>query len=260
MTAPANRPCDPWVPLEGCCEPPVDTPPELLAEVEESATDILWALLGRRFGICSHTVRPCRQRCRPAGYDAFPLTYSWGYEPWSLLVGCRCRPGNCGCTDLCQVTLPGPVAEITEVLVDGAVVPAEEYRVDEWRHLVRLGDECWPSCQDYSLDTDQPGTWSITYTRGRPVPTLARRAFSVLRCELVKLCNRDASCVLPRNMASVNRQGVTIQFKGDDATAALIEFIPEVALAVRRYNPRALQADAAIYRADALPSGRRTGT
>jgi hypothetical protein len=269
MAAPVLRPCLPFERLPGCCDIPDDTNPDLVASLEQQATEILWVALGRRFGLCEHRVRPCRRRCRPAdlaGYR-FGDLIGYGYDAWSFLdITCSCPPNNCGCTRICQLALPGPVAAVTEVIVDGVVLDPEQYRVDDFRYLVRVpvGDEdrgvCWPECQDFSLAADQPGTWEVTYTRGRPTPELVKSAMSALVCELYKLCTRDASCVLPRNMATMTRQGVTIRFQGKDATNAIIEFVPEVALAVRTFNPRGLQSESRVFRADAPGFGRRVGT
>jgi len=256
MAAPALRPCEPW-PFEACCEQLGTADPELLASVQTAATEALWALSARRFGLCTHRVRPCRQRCAPVGSYYAPR----GWDTWSLFpVICGCRANNCGCTSICQLVLPAPVAGITEVVVDGVILPPDAYRVDEFRYLVRTDGECWPECQDFNLDTDQPGTWEVTFTQGRPVPDLGERAMGALMCELLKLCTRDATCVLPRNVANITRQGVTINFRGTDSTNALIEFIPEVALFLRVYNPAGLQTQSRIYRADAPPFGRRVGT
>lgn len=52
---------------------------------------------------------------------------------------CACK-GECGCGPLCELRLPGPVADITEVKIDGRVLePDTEYRVDDFSKLVLLG-------------------------------------------------------------------------------------------------------------------------
>jgi len=260
MAAPVLRPCEPW-PYEACCDELGTADPVLLASIQTAATEALWALSARRFGLCTHRVRPCRQRCMPLQFAHFSPLHLAGWDAWApMAVRCGCGPNNCGCTTICQLALPGPVAGITEVVLDGVILDPSAYRVDEFRYLVRIDGECWPACQDFNAESDQPGTWEVTFTQGRPVPNLGERAMGALMCELIKLCVRDASCVLPRNVANITRQGVTINFRGTDSTNALIEFIPEIALFLRVYNPSGLVTQSRIYRADAPPYGRRVGT
>lgn len=45
---------------------------------------------------------------------------------------------DCSCTEICEVTLPGPVDSIVSVKLDGVTLGPDEYRVDNYRKLVRL--------------------------------------------------------------------------------------------------------------------------
>ncbi|GLX49020.1 hypothetical protein Shyhy01_19700 [Streptomyces hygroscopicus subsp. hygroscopicus] len=74
-----------------------------------------------------------------------------------------------GCSapfELCEVYLPGPVFGVTEVNVDGQVLPLGAYRVDAPGNFVRADGECWPDCQDMAAASGQPGTFMMTYRWG----------------------------------------------------------------------------------------------
>jgi hypothetical protein len=109
------------------------------------------------------------------------------------------------------VWLPGPVASIpvTGVSVDGDIVSVDAWRVDDGHWLVRTDGECWPDCQDYSVDNGADNTFQVTYYKGLAVPSILERAAGELACEWIKAC-QGAACRLPQRVQSVVRQGVTI--------------------------------------------------
>ena len=170
------------------------------------AADVLWRRTGRRYGLCAVTVRPCRDDCPTygAGWPArLPGSTSWTNS------GCGCA-GPCSCGGaVAQVTLPGPVWALTEVTVDGAPLPDLQaaVRVDNWTTVVRQDGLPWPRCQH--LGDPAPGSWSISYQKGRPVPAGGRWVLSRLVCELAKAC-AGQPCQLPGTATNVTRQGVTV--------------------------------------------------
>lgn len=184
------------------------------------ATTVLWAATGRRFGPCEITVRPCQSKERAEMYRAYPVwwtTREFG-GPYPFLMdgqwfNCGCG-SSCCCKARCEIFLDGPVSSIVEVLVDGVIVPADEYRVDAVEggfRLVKTSTGCWPTCQDFNVGGEDVGAFSVTYGRGVPVPPSALYAAGILACTLGKQLS-GGECGLPPRMSSLTRQGVTADF------------------------------------------------
>jgi hypothetical protein len=103
-----------------------------------------------------------------------------------------------------------PVASVTEVQIDGQVLDASAYRVDNSRLLVRQDGGRWPFCQDLSRPLGQDDTWGVTVQTGQPVPIGGQVAAAKLACEFAKAMNGDKACELPQRWQTITRQGVTI--------------------------------------------------
>lgn len=215
-------PCSSWIAgddvlacgaLEG-----VDTDASVLDGVAATASSILYFITGGQFpGRCTRTVRPCRNTCgcwpRSSG-----IPFQWAWTPyggaWLASDGCGNR---CGCGSTSEIKLAGiPIGEIVQVKIDGAVLDPSGYEL-QGRMLVRMSDpgppvvrHRWPDCQDLTLDDDQPGTFSVTYTWGAYPPQAAKDAAAALARELWKACNGQA-CKLPAKATRVIRQGVTVE-------------------------------------------------
>ncbi|TDB80949.1 hypothetical protein [Micromonospora sp. KC721] len=221
------------------------------------AVEVLWALSGRRFGLCSTRVRPCRRRDQ----DAWLRWEPWLTLPYGSLAitWCGCAwYGNCGCVPAaCEVSLAGPVHDVTQVLVDGVVVPADAYVVQDRRWLVRVDGDCWPWTQDLTLSDNQPGTWAITYRRGVQVPLGGQIAAGQYACEVAKALTGDSACRLPRRVQSLARQGVQATFI-DPAQLAKdgMTGLPEVDQWLRVVNPNRLPRDSVVWSPD-LDRGRK---
>lgn len=222
----------------------------------DQAAEVLYALSGRQFGICEVKARPCRKDCcdpcgRSGGHRWTPILQG---GQWTN-VSCSSCKDDCSCTTVCEVQLPGPVDHITEVLLDGVVLPPEEYRVDNRRSLVRVGGgECWPTCQDMNLETDQVGTWEVTYGRGLPVPVAGQNALGALACELCKACIGDKDCCLPERVTTIARQGLTMalldpmEFLSSGRTG-----IYAVDLWLAAVNPKGRSRRAGVFSPDVAP-------
>lgn len=210
------------VPEYGGCPWPIDPAcladdwalldPDVQARSIMLASSTLTRLTGYRVGGCPITVRPCKRSCANTVIPYY-TAHAWmnphiaANGMWVNSCGCTT---DCSCTELCEITLPGPVGGVTEVKVDGTVVPDTDYRVDGQR-LVWIGTGAclWPVCQNLAAADDQPGTFSVTYLNSYPVDALGAYAAGVLANEFAKACTGSKACRLPSNVAAVTRQGVS---------------------------------------------------
>lgn len=206
-------PCEPFITADVLpCDISDDPPASLATRAIAAASFVLWALGGRRHGICSVTVRPCAERCAPSG-----LWHSWGsgWQPvlyegaWLNVCGCGSGDG-CSCGPVSEIILPArPVASVESVSIDGvALVEGDDYRLDGSR-LVRLDGE-WPTCQNMEAAADAEGSFTVSFSWGTPVDALGQMAAGELACEFAKALRGDASCALPQRVQSITRQGVSL--------------------------------------------------
>lgn len=279
MPSVRNTPCG-WVPdLTGCnagpCCPGTTTfDPDIAALASDVAAQILWALSGRILGCCEITVRPCRRRdCDQLplaelvywdGRNTTNLGVGMGFTPLLLADGihnitCGCV-NICTCEAACEWLLPGPVCDITEILVDGAAVPSADYAVFDYNKLIFLDSAtCPPSCQNFGLPAGAPGTWSVTYTVGLEVTSAANLAAGQYACELARALTGDPNCRLPRNVQSVARQGIDIAFADPFALAeAGLTGLPSVDLWLRAVNPAHLAERPYVWSPDLSRARRQT--
>ena len=233
-----------------------------------AASEMLWALSGRRFGLCTTTIRPCRRGCTewPWGGGFWPdgvagMTYPMPMKLGSQWLNLTCGfcTSGCSCAQVEEAVLPAPVYDIVQVKVDGVVLtPGTDYRLDDSRLLVRLGGATWPLCNDLRYDDTEVGTWSVTARFGEPVPVLGTMAIGELACEFVKAFNGD-DCSLPDQVASLTRQGVSVNYV--DA-AQLIEAgrtgLRFTDMFLQAENPSGLRRRAQVYDVDG-PGYRITG-
>lgn len=270
MTSPQGTPfgpCEPWPVLWTCdvsCTSPVAT-----GRAVQFATEVLWALTGRQFGLCAVTLRPCRSTCYD-GWDGW-----WGDRPfWSTgltyptpaLIGgawfnlvCGLCGDSCSCSQLSQVDLPAPVYDVVEVKVDGTVMPTGSYRLDNDRTLVRIDGGEWPRCNDLRLSDSSVGTWSVTARFGQAVPEGGAWAVGELACQFVNAIS-GADCRLPKQVTQLVRQGVTIQM--DSITELLKDGVTGlyfVDFFIKTWNPGRLRRRSRTYHVDG-PRARRVGT
>lgn len=285
MACPIGGPCEPYITqADLCCLSPTGTFPDpcltdglpiaqsIIDNAIAAASELVWAKTGRQFGVCEVTIRPCRKGCGPCDdlfFDFGAFIYGWGpigpaWLPW-LDGGIWTNIPPCGCPDECfcsraeQIPLPYPVCEIIEVQIDGDIVPATGYRVDDFQNLVRTDGGKWPRCQS-PADLGEENTFGVTLTYGRPVPELVKLATAELACQFIKLC-ANQPCQLPQRVSSISRQGVTIgyidpqEFWRDKRTGIYL-----VDLAVDTFNPHKLTRKPTIYSPDVGSRWRRTDT
>lgn len=224
-----------WPLDTSCCPEFEDYDFDIQDRATAFAGATLRALTGYRVGGCPIQVRPCRSVC--SGWDPF---YSpWAFSPvnWSgTWYNCLCRQETCGCGALCELELPMPVGEITEVRIDGNVLNAVNYRVDNGQYLVRVDGACWPDCQDLSKPPTAEGTFAVTYLNALPVTDLGKYAAGLLACEFAKGCT-GGKCRLPAGVTSITRQGITMDLVTGTFPDGLTG-IREVDTYVMLYNPQ----------------------
>jgi len=263
-TAAPTLPCN-WDVDVSCCDTwdTFDVPTQQAAM--EYGAYTVWAATGRRFGLCTRTVRPC-------GKESVTLPGGWFYSQtdgtwqpyifngaWRNCAGCGAAMGCCTCEPTCQVWLPPPVYAIpaTGISVDGQIIPVNAWRVDDGQWLVRTDGNCWPVCQDFNVSASSVGGFQVIYQRGIPVPALLARAAGELACEWAKSC-AGAACRLPSRVASIARQGITFSMVD---TAILLKNgftgIFTVDQLIRNFNPYGLASRMQIASPD-LPVVRTT--
>jgi len=207
--------CVPFEPEFACCDEWDGLPPEL----QERAVDLAWATLrvlsGGRVGNCPVIVRPC------LGPPCNACTEWWrrdlsGGAPWIGVgiragewINCACGSPKCSCEPLCEIVMPGPVALIEAVWLDGAQLQVGDFRIDNLHRIVRTDGECFPSCQNMNVPITEPGSFGIQYVPGIVPDSSGLWAAGVLACEFSKACS-GAKCRLPSSVTSISRQGVTM--------------------------------------------------
>jgi hypothetical protein len=235
-----------------------------------AATEIVWALSGRQFGLCEVTLRPCRRTCYgdtwwsmygepwSTGYYGAAYGYNNQYGFWFDL-GCGSCRGGCSCSELSEVVLPAPVSSIVSVKMDGTPMATGAYRVDNNRLLVRTDGQRWPRCNNMTLDDTHAGTWSVTALYGQDVPVSGQFAVGEMACQILRAM-QGQDCRLPPGVQSLVRQGVEIRFpevgellkEGRTGLYLVDSFVTTV-------NPNRLKTRSRVYSVD-TPPHRRAGT
>lgn len=254
-------PCG-WAPdPPACCPQWADAAPAEQTRSLNAAVRILYNLTGRQFSRCPQTIRPCRKRCTE-------LRGGWEGGQWvpvldnGVWTNVRCGCGHehaCSCGDVAEVMLPGMLPEPTSVVIDGEPVDLSAFRVDSGRWLVRQDGGVFPDCQDLSRPAGEPGTWTVTFEAGTPIPPEANWYAATLACELVKACGDgpNSQCRLPSNIQELHRNGVDIVFASRDRATAkgTLTGLPEVDTWIQSINPAALPWQPRVWSPD-LPDDR----
>jgi hypothetical protein len=267
MTDPIGTPygpCDTW-PVRWTCNVSAESPSATGIAVA-AATQVLHALSGRQFGLCTATLRPCHTMAWGQSWDT-PYWWSpwpFGGGPMPALVGGLwynlCGDGGfCSCHATAEARLPARVHRIVQVKVDGVPLASGAYRVDDGRILVRVDGGVWPRTNDIDLDDSKAGTWSVAAQFGQPVPEVAELAMGELACEFLRSI-RGEDCRLPRNVTSLARQGVTIQMADLSEVMKLGKTgFPVTDMFLQATNPGKLTQASKSYSVDRLLA-RRTNT
>lgn len=213
-----------------------------LQQAIDSAVLVLWRLTGSQFSIHRLLARPCprNQDGDMAGFT--PVLYE---GRWFNVACNTCQSDGPG-----AIHLPGPVAAIERVEVEGVTIASESYALENDR-LIRAGGRSWPS-QNLQRELGSPGTWGVIYLRGVQPPAGAAASVSTLATEFYQAAS-GGKCRLPKAWQTVQRQGVTItRMDPTDLLAAGKTGLPEVDLWVRAINPHGIARGARVASPDTI--------
>lgn len=244
-------------PVDKAGLPPVEGPEEeeRLQAAVDTATMVLWRLTGAQYALQRLRARPCARvqdweheytsgaGIRPA-HGMTPTLYG---GRWHNLA---CSGGSCQSDGLSSVRLPGPVAAVLEVEVEGEVLSADSYAVEGDRVKRALGLP-WPR-QDLQRPLGEPGTWSVLYYRGIAPPAGAGTMVAILAKELYLQATGAKGCRLPKNWQSVTRQGVSVQRANQADLLQHGTGLPEVDLWVKALNPHGVSGPSRVASVDTL--------
>lgn len=183
--------------------------------VARTATDVLYALSGRRFP----GLRVARLAVAPTttGYRE-PLPTS--VTPWGGPVSSLRR---CGCCSGVLDPLLHPIRRVLRVTVGDIDVPLEQVDASDGRTIrIVRGTVTDPLAVNYWCGPDGlyslfPGSGAcgaapveVVFEWGRDVPDGGRLAARLFAEQLGKAAVGDTSCRLPGNVVSTSRQGVSV--------------------------------------------------
>ncbi|GAS98802.1 uncharacterized protein RMCC_5767 [Mycolicibacterium canariasense] len=206
---------------------------------EDLATQTLWALTGRQFGGEPIRLRPCPPRGWPWSWY---LAAQWyGFEQFSGMLDCACA-GACRMSSATTIHLPGPVYPPTVddpivVTVAGQPLDPTSY-VLEGDVLYRRNGAVWPG-QNLARPLGEPGTWSVDYQRGLPVPPGVDRLTGLLAKEFILACD-GSKCRIPPTLVATTAKGVSHVFDPSKIIAAGFTGLPEIDRWIMSVNPHRL--------------------
>jgi hypothetical protein len=208
----------------------------------------LWAATGRRFDACPQIARPIIGCVHMSEVDLIsaptPPSYMGSGEWLNLPAGGQC----CLEVDRRRANLDGPVAAVTEVKIDGVLIAANKYRVDDGHILTRIDGLTWPLWQDIALPSTAVGSFTVKYTQGITPPAWLLSIAGTYALEVARGVNGSTACRLPSRVTSIVRQGVAKQFI--DPTVLLqngLTGIPEIDATVNMLNPSRLQRPLRVF-------------
>lgn len=244
--------CAPWAQADdvGDCSAANIDPSQVIAKLP-AASDLLYRMSGHQWsGSCTSTVRPVRH----CGCGPVALGVADGWWIPDGVASTLAVNNLCGHPAMASrsIVLPGrPVTAISEVRIDGQVLAADAYRVDDWEVLVRQDGGQWPSLQLLDRPAGEVGTWSVTYEHGANPPASGVDAAVALATELAKGC-AGGECALPERAVRAVRQGVEFDLEPADLLSEGRTGIQAVDLFLRAVNPHQL-AQGASVRSPGMP-------
>ncbi len=223
--------------------PPEGTSLENARKAELLATVSLRRLTLNRVGGEPITVMPCARTCRfprGGGLYFYPILLDNG-----MYGNCFCSDG-CDCGNAPSVLLDAPVGRIDEVQVNGVILDAAQYRVENGNRLVRLDGYGWPACAGDGF--------TVTYLNGYEVDELGEFVGGILANEFLMALTDERKCRLPAETTSIARQGMSLTL----ATGLFpdgVTNIREVDAYVQQWNPNGLKVKPRVWSPD-MPKNR----
>ena len=228
---------------------------EFAYEAAKSASNLLWALSGRKYsGTTTVTER----------YVCAGRTYRYGpaidnnkailvdgdvYNFFSDDLDFYEDMTSDGMTSTSRIRLRGrPVTKIHTIRdrVGNIISPDKYYLVDHSTIQAVVGVP-WSACNV-----------EVTYSYGVEPPTMGKMAARTLAIEFAKLFNGDDTCALPQRVTSISRQGVSYTLlDSQDFIDEMRTGLYAVDLFLKSVNPDKAKAKARVFSTD-VPRARRS--
>lgn len=278
---PRTGPCSPWITGEDVAALPrvatrvselqpglsVVDPASICAEAAVAASEILFVRSGRVYtGSCGPvTIRPV---ARPTDMDERTWLGSggaWGYSSsWGSCnyygLGAGGVVSHFGCSNPPEIELGTyPVTSIIQVLIDGVLIPPDEYELRDYRTLVRMRPTPsyvpterygWPTCQIQDLPDSQQGTFSVTFDFGQDPGSGGRMAAKAL-AQAFALAHLGVSDAFPQRITKIERQGISA------AVTDVIDILAKGALGIYEVdawlasvNPQSQRTQSSVWSPD----------
>lgn len=226
--------------------------PNIKRLCELYASACMTALTLHRVGGNPVTIMPASRERLDGHYiwwETLPDAYPVGqFYPGSFFPSAQDLQTPHTIREVQAIDLPGPVGAVTSVLIDGAALAPENYRVEDGRYLVRIDGQPWPE--------NTGDNFVVTYLNSYPVDEMGAHAAGVMAYEWFKAITRSKDkCRLPSNATNVSRQGITIEV----ATGMFPEGVtgmPEIDVYLMLFNPHGLRVMPRVYSPD-LPRHRQ---
>jgi hypothetical protein len=227
---------------------------EFSYEAAKAASNIMWALSGRRY--TGETTVTERYVC---SYRAFRLGPSARTFNATLLDGDVYNIPKEEFNDFAELTSDGlsptsrirlrgrPVTKIHAIRTRaGKIIPPHTYYLVDHSTIQAAAGVPWTPCNI-----------EVTYSYGSPVPTMGKMAARTLAIEFAKLWTGDDDCQLPQRITSITRQGVSYTLlDSQDFLDELKTGIYAIDLFLRSVNPDKARAKARVFTPD-IPRARR---
>jgi hypothetical protein len=227
---------------------------EFAYEAAKSASNLLWALSGRKFsGVATVTERyVCAGRVYRYGPSINNSqavlvdgdVFNFYSDDLDFYEGMTAD----GITSSSRIRLRGrPVTKVHTIRdrSGNVISPDKYYLVDHSTIQASLGVP-WTPCNI-----------EITYSYGTEPPTLGKMAARTLAIEFVKLWNGHDDCALPQRVTSISRQGVSYTLlDSQDFIDEMRTGLYAVDLFLKSVNPDKARAKARVFTPD-VPRARR---
>lgn len=221
-----------------------------VANAEALAWTVYRRLTGDTVSICATTVRPVAPKHGVPTWLSAPVdSFIGGGAPFAPTIvagewlNVWCGFGDdldeCGCGQRFALELPGGIAKVESISIDGVELPASAYYVLDSTTLVRKDGEPWPMRQDWQATAGE-GVFQISYWQGSVPDALDYMAVGILANEFLKAIRNEKGCRLPSGVRSISRQGVSFDVEVDIFERGLTG-IREVDMVTARRNPNRLR-------------------